>query len=479
MPPLPIRLRGETLPVTTELLDKYNVQGPRYTSYPTAPEWSDAIGPDAYAAACARAAASGRDVSVYLHLPFCDEQCWFCGCFMKVVPKPDRQGEGRGEIAGYLGDLHREIDRVGRAVGRGRRVVQAHWGGGTPTYLTPAQADELAAHLFEALPPAEGAEVSVEVDPRITTPEHLATLRRRGFNRVSMGVQDFDPEVQELVNRIQPFEETRALVEAARGLGYVSVNLDLIYGLPGQRRAGFEASVERILSLRPDRVAMYSYAHVPWLKRPQRVLAAHLPEGTEKFAIFVSGIERFVDAGYVYIGMDHFALPHDEIVKAQDERTLHRNFQGYTTHAGCDLYGLGISAISEIDDTYVQNTKDYAEYHAASVDGRPPVIRGHRLAGEDALRRAVITNLLCHTVVKKREIEAAFGLRSFDETFASEVARLDEMVADGLVEPASNGGDEIRVTALGRIFIRNVAMPFDEYLAKKSADAPKIFSRTL
>src|SRR5262249_22906553 len=216
--------------------------------------------------------------------------------------------------------------------------------------------------------------------------------------RVSMGVQDFDAEVQELVNRVQPYELTRDLVEAARSLGYGSVNLDMIYGLPGQTRAGFERSVEQIVSLHPDRVAMYSYAHVPWLKRPQRVLAAHLPEGTEKFAIFVSGIERFVSAGYVYIGMDHFALPHDDILKAQADRPLTRNFQGYTTHAGCDLYGMGVSAISSIHDTYAQNTKDYAEYRAAAAAGAPPTVRGHRLAGEDALRRDVITRLLCHCV---------------------------------------------------------------------------------
>ena len=299
----------------------------------------------------------------------------------------------------------------------------------------------------------------------MTSKEHLAVLRRRGFNRVSMGVQDFDPEVQELVNRVQPYDMTKALVDAARELGYSSVNLDMIYGLPGQTRAGFEKSVEQILSLRPDRVAMYSYAHVPWLKRPQRVLAAHLPEGTEKFAIFVSGIERFVAAGYVYIGMDHFALPHDEIVKAQNDRTLHRNFQGYTTHAGCDLYGLGVSAIGSVDDMYVQNTKDYAAYHRATDGARFATVKGHRLSPDDFLRRDVITRLLCHCVIDKREIERECGLSSFDETFASAVAQLPDFVEDGMVELTP---DEIRVTTLGRIFIRNVAMLFDEYLEKKA-----------
>jgi oxygen-independent coproporphyrinogen-3 oxidase len=462
--------------MTTELLDKYNVQGPRYTSYPTAPEWTDAIGPADFEAACERANAAARPISLYVHLPFCDEQCWFCGCFMKVVPKPDRRGEERGEVEGYLADLHREIDLLAARVDKSRPVVQVHWGGGTPTYLTPRQADALAEHLLEAFHPAPGAEISVEIDPRVTTPEHLAVLRRHGWNRVSMGVQDFDPEVQELVNRVQPFEMTKALVDASRELGYESLNLDLIYGLPGQRLAGFSRSAEQVLTLRPDRIAMYSYAHVPWLKKPQRVLAAHLPEGTEKFAIFVSGIEKFSEAGYVYIGMDHFALPHDEIARAQVERTLWRNFQGYTTHAGVDLYALGVSAIAQIDDCYVQNTKDYAAYHAACAEGRPSTIKGWRLTEEDHLRRTVITNLLCHCVIDKREIARQFGLASFDEKFAREVAALPALVADGLVEPRT---DEIRVTPLGRIFIRNVAMLFDPYLLKRPADQPKVFSRTL
>ena len=462
--------------MTTELLEKYNVQGPRYTSYPTAPEWTDAIGPADFEAACKRANAANRPISLYVHLPFCDEQCWFCGCFMKVVPKPERQGEERGEVEGYLADLHREIDLLAARVDRSRPVVQLHWGGGTPTYLTPKQADALAAHLVDAFRPAPGAEISVEVDPRVTTAEHLAVLRRHGWNRVSMGVQDFDPEVQELVNRVQPFEMTKALVDAARDLGYESLNLDLIYGLPGQTLGGFSRSVDQVLTLRPDRLAVYSYAHVPWLKKPQRVLAAHLPEGTEKFAIFVSGIERFSEAGYVYIGMDHFALPHDEIARAQQDRTLWRNFQGYTTHAGVDLYALGVSAIAQIDDVYVQNTKDYAAYHAACVEGRPSTIKGHRLSAEDQLHRTVITNLLCHCVIKKREVEEQFGLASFDETFAHAVAALPSFVEDGLVEP---GTDEVRVTSLGRIFIRNVAMLFDPYLLKRPADQPKIFSRTL
>jgi oxygen-independent coproporphyrinogen-3 oxidase len=331
---IPIRLRGETLPVTTELLDRYNVQGPRYTSYPTAPEWTEDVGPAEYRAAAERANASGAPVSLYVHLPFCDEQCWFCGCFMKVVPKPERKGQGREEIAGYLGDVHKEIDRLAGEVDRGRPVVQAHWGGGTPTYLTPAQAGELAHHLFSAFTLAPGAEVSVEVDPRVTTPEHLETLFKAGFNRVSMGVQDFDPTVQELVNRIQPFEMTRDLVAAARSIGYESVNLDLIYGLPGQRLEGFEESIQKILSLRPDRLALYSYAHVPWPVAEARPRGRTSPRAPRSSASSWR-VPRFVEAGYEYIGMHHFALPTTR--SSRPRRTARsRATSRATRRMGCD-----------------------------------------------------------------------------------------------------------------------------------------------
>jgi len=395
--------------------------------------------------------------------------CFFCGCNVTFT-------SDRSRPKSYTDVLLQEMDMVAPMLRQDRRVVQLHWGGGTPTFFSPAQLESLFDAITGRFRFADDAELGIEIDPRELTPEHFDVLARCRFNRLSMGVQDFDPEVQELVNRVQPFEMTKALVDASRELGYESLNLDLIYGLPGQKLAGFSRSVEQVLTLRPDRIAMYSYAHVPWLKKPQRVLAAHLPEGTEKFAIFVSGIEKFSEAGYVYIGMDHFALPHDEIARAQAERTLWRNFQGYTTHAGVDLYALGVSAIAQIDDCYVQNTKDYAAYHAACAEGRPSTIKGWRLTSEDHLRRTVITNLLCHCVIDKREIARQFGLASFDETFAREVAALPAFVADGLVEPRT---DEVRVTPLGRIFIRNVAMLFDPYLLRRPADQPKVFSRTL
>lgn len=471
---LHVEVSGQVLPMTVELLERYNVQGPRYTSYPTAPEWTEDIGPTQAGAACDLANENGSPISIYVHLPFCEEQCWFCGCFMRVVPKPSREA-ARGEIETYLAHLHREIDLIADRIDPRRPIVQVHWGGGTPTYLTTGQADRLASHLRQRLAFAPDCEVSVEVDPRVTTLDHLRILRDHGWNRVSMGVQDFDPHVQSLMHRVQPFELTRSLVDGARDLGYQSVNLDMIYGLPSQRRESFGASVDQVLTLRPDRVAMYSYAHVPWLKRPQKVMEAHLPEGPEKFRIFTIGIEKFTRAGYVYIGMDHFALPHDELVTAQRDRTLHRNFQGYTTRAGTDLYGLGVSAIGQVADTYLQNTKSYEEYGEAVTAGRFATFRGWRSTAEDRLRREVIGRILCHTVLVKEEIEREFALASFDAHFARELDALDALQSDGMVELAA---DRIVVTPLGRIFIRNVAMAFDGYLARHDGK-PKIFSRTL
>ena len=472
--PIPIEVSGVVLPMTEELLEKYNVQGPRYTSYPTVPEWHESVGLDEVETACTQAnQQADREVSLYLHLPFCEAQCWFCGCFMKVVPQPSREEE-RGEIATYLKALHDEIDLWAERIDPARPVTQVHWGGGTPTYLTVKQAEALAAHLFSRIPLAPDAEVSVEVDPRVTTVDHLKVLRDHGFNRVSMGVQDFDPTVQSLMHRVQPFAMTADLVEAARKMGYGSVNLDLIYGLPSQRRESFGESVDQVLSLRPDRVAMYSYAHVPWLKKPQKVMEAHLPEGVEKFRIFTIGIEKFTSAGYVYIGMDHFALPHDELVRAQNDRTLYRNFQGYTTHAGADLYGMGISAIGSIGDTYVQNLKEYDSYFAAVAEGRLATYRGYRLDDEDHLRRDVIGRILCHCVLLKSEVEEAWGI-TFDDHFADELSRLVPLADDGMVDLHD---DRIEVTPMGRIFIRNVAMVFDAYLKRREGQ-PRIFSRTL
>ena len=386
-----------------------------------------------------------------------------------------RHTKDHGVAPPYIGTLEREIEHVSRFVARDRQVVQFHWGGGTPTYLTPEQMEQLFRFTAERFTFAPEAEIGIEIDPRVTTLAHLETLRRLGFNRLSMGIQDFHPEVQEAINRVQPLEMTRDLIEAARQLGFDSINVDLIYGLPLQTADRFAETVEQVVALDPDRVAMFSYAHVPWLRKAQGALAARLPEGMEKFRIFRAGLEHFLDAGYLYIGMDHFARPGDELAIAQRERTLHRNFQGYTTKAGADLYGMGVSAISGLGACYAQNDRDVAPYRERVERRGIATMRGYRLSEDDLLRRAVISRILCHGVLHKSEIEREFGI-VFDETFAPEIARLSTFVSDGLLEIE---GGVIRASLLGRIFIRNIAMVFDPYLEKQQLEIHPLFSKTL
>ena len=328
--------------VSIDLLRRYNVPGPRYTSYPTAPAWKESYGATDYAAILAESASGGAPLSLYLHLPFCERLCYFCGCTVVIT------GTRHGPEHPYLETLGREIDWVADRAGSGRTVVQLHWGGGTPTYFAPDLLEALGRRILSRFPLAPDAELGVEVDPRVTSRAHLETLSRLGFNRLSMGVQDFDPRVQEAINRIQPYAETRSLVEDARSLGFPSVNMDLIYGLPYQTPESFSTTIDRVLEIGPDRLAVYSYANVPWMKKHQSVLEPHLPDQATKFGIFRTALERFSDAGYEYIGMDHFARPDDELARARRDRTLHRNFQGYTTKAGTDLIGFGMSAIGSV-----------------------------------------------------------------------------------------------------------------------------------
>ena len=456
------------LEISEDFLRKYNRPGPRYTSYPTAPVWQDDFGPNDLEESFRSAAAARTPLSLYMHLPFCESLCLFCAC--NVVIEKDH-----AKAPPYLDLLKREIEHVGGFVGRDRPVVQFHWGGGTPTYLSPAQMEDLFGFTAARFSIAPDAEVGIEVDPRVTSIAHLESLRRLGFNRLSLGIQDFHPEVQEAVRRIQPIEATRDLIAAARDLGFASINVDLIYGLPFQNAARFSHTVEQVLTLLPDRIALFSYAHVPWLRKQQGAFAAHLPEGMEKFHIFRAGLDAFLGAGYVYIGMDHFARPEDELAIAQRERTLHRNFQGYTTKAGADLYGMGVSAISAIGDAYAQNVRDIAGYGARIAERGIATMRGYRLSADDRLRRTVINRLLCHTVVRKSEIEAEFGIH-FDETFAPELERLASFADDGLVVLAPG---ELRVTGPGRVFIRNVAMVFDPYLERQQIEGQPLFSKTL
>ncbi len=447
----------EELRVNEEFLARYNRPGPRYTSYPTAPVWNDSFGPADLEKVHKEAEQARSPVSLYMHIPFCESLCLFCAC--NVIIQKDKR-----VAPPYLGVLKQEMERVSRSVSKERPVVQFHWGGGTPTYLTPEQIEDLFGAARDRFSFAADAEVGIEVDPRVTSREHLETLRRLGFNRLSMGVQDFHPEVQKAINRIQPFE-----------LGFDSINVDLIYGLPYQSPERFAHTVEQILQLAPDRVALFSYAHVPWLKKQQGSFAAHLPEGMQKFEIFRTGLQKFLGAGYLYIGMDHFAKPGDELAISQQQRTLHRNFQGYTTKAGADLYGMGVTAISGIQNAYAQNHRELALWEKAVADRGIATMRGYLLSEDDRLRRAVISRLLCHTVVVKQEIAREFAI-DFDEYFAEELRRLAPSRDDGLVLLSPN---EIRTTWLGRIFIRNLAMVFDPYLEKQQLAAKPLFSKTL
>ncbi|HEY2352238.1 MAG TPA: oxygen-independent coproporphyrinogen III oxidase [Candidatus Acidoferrum sp.] len=461
------RMREE-LRVSEEFLARYNRPGPRYTSYPTAPVWNNVFGPDDLESVHAEAERAQTPISLYMHLPFCESLCLFCAC--NVIIQKDKR-----VASPYLEMLKREVARVARNISRKRQVVQFHWGGGTPTYLTPEQLADLFGFAREHFTFSPDAEIGIEIDPRVTTNEHLTTLRNLGFNRLSMGIQDFHPEVQAAINRIQPFEMTRGLLHTARELKFDSVNVDLIYGLPYQSPERFSHTVDQILELQPDRIALFSYAHVPWLKKQQGAFATHLPEGMEKFEIFRSGLMKFIEAGYLYIGMDHFAKPGDELAISQQQRTLHRNFQGYTTKAGADLYGMGVSAISAFQNAYAQNHRELANWQKAVEDRGIATMRGYRHSEDDLLRRAVINRLLCHTVVIKEEISHEFGV-DFDQYFAAELAQLEAPREDGLVLVDSK---EVRATWLGRIFIRNLAMLFDPYLEKQHLNAKPLFSKTL
>ncbi len=465
---VPLTLHQEEFNISEEFLRRYNRPGPRYTSYPTAPVWQDDFGPDDLEEVLGAADAGGAPVSLYMHLPFCESLCLFCAC--NVVIRKDKR-----VAIPYLDALKLEIGCFRKFISPERPVIQLHWGGGTPTYLSPGQMEDLFACTRQRFRFAPDAELGVEVDPRVTSPEHLETLRRLGFNRLSLGIQDFNPVVQQTVHRIQPYQMTRELIETARQLGFDSVNVDLIYGLPHQTAASFAETVGKVLELAPDRVAMFSYAHVPWLKKQQGSFEKHLPEGMEKFRIFCAGLRNFFAAGYLYIGMDHFARPGDELATAQQDRTLHRNFQGYSTKAGAGLYGMGVSAISGIGAVYAQNFRGLPEYEQAIHRRGLATMRGYRLNQDDLIRRAVISRLLCHTLVRKEEIEREYAL-DFDSYFAPELEQLEPFRADGLVRLTP---EEIRVTPLGRIFIRNAAMVFDRYLREQKLDRRPLFSKTL
>ena len=457
-----------SLDVPHDLLTRYDQPGPRYTSYPTAPVWSGDFGSDDHRASLLRAnQQSGVGMSLYVHLPFCRSMCYYCGCSV-IISRDPNNGDR------YVADVLREAALARESLQASRPVVQHHWGGGTPTFLSPDQMVRLFQGLLEIYPHTDDAEISIEIDPRVTSVEQLEALRKCGFNRISMGVQDFDEQVQKAINRIQPFEETRYLVEAARQLGFESVNLDLIYGLPHQTRRNFSKSITQVLSLRPDRLACYGYAHVPWLKKHQEVISVEdLPHGSDKLDLYLLALNAFQDAGYEAIGMDHFALPEDGLVKAANSGTLHRNFMGYATHQAEDMLSFGVTSISEIAGAFAQNVKQLNQYRESLDAGRLPVERGMRRNKDDEQRRAIILDLMCRF---KLDFADHGGAETFHRAYSGALAALAPFAVDGLIELDDQG---IRVTPLGRLFVRNVAMPFDAYLEKQRQAKRQMFSRTV
>ena len=450
-----------------DILARFDVAGPRYTSYPTAPAWRDDYGPADYRAALERSAASGRPLSIYVHLPFCESLCIYCGCNVIITKRHERAQH-------YLEHLYRELDLVAAlAGGAARKTVQIAWGGGTPTFLEPSQIEELLGRIRERFPIDPGAEVGIEVDPRVTTHEHVKSIVRAGFNRISMGVQDFDPEVQEEIHRVQSYELTSGLIEWCREEGLQSVNVDLVYGLPKQTLAKFEHTIDQVLKIGPDRVSAFSYAHVPWLKpQQQKFKEADLATGAAKFAIFARLLERLCGAGYEFVGMDHFAKPENELAIAQRSGGLWRNFQGFTTKSGTDLIGLGVTSISSVADTFAQNAKDLGDWQESVCKGELPIRKGLVLNEDDKLRRDVIHRIMCNYRLNFAEVEQEFGIE-FDATFPGVRVRLRELADAGAIELDGNG---FALTSWGRVFVRNVCMAFDAYL--NTSDKP-MYSRTV
>ena len=455
---------------TAERIRRYDRPGPRYTSYPTAVELHEGVGEGTYGEHLARAAAGSGPLSLYLHLPFCEERCLYCGC--NVVVTRQRQ-----IAAVYLDHLAREIAEVARRLGSRRTLRQLHWGGGTPTYLDPEQMRWLQARVLADFDLTADAEVAIEVDPRVTSGEHLAVLRELGFHRLSLGVQDFTPEVQEAVRRIQPYEATRDLVVEARRLGFRSLNVDLIYGLPRQTPATFRQTLDRVVELRPERVAVYSYAHMPWIKVQQRRIdAATLPAPEVKLELIAAAIDRFRAAGYRAIGMDHFALPDDELGRALDDGTLWRNFMGYTVRRTDTTIACGLSAIGDVAGGYFQNERKLARYQRRVAQTGLATEHGIVLTDDDRLRRRAITSLMCTLRIDFDELANDFGVDPRRE-LAESLRALRPLEDDGLVRVGEAG---VEVTAEGRLFVRNAAMAFDAYL-QPSAEvgaAPR-FSRTI
>ncbi len=443
-----------------DLLRKFDVPAPRYTSYPTADRFNSSFGPEDYAKALAGRAEAKEpaDLSLYVHVPFCNDVCYYCGC-NKIVTRDHTKSEE------YIRLIGREADLVKEHITGSAELEQLHFGGGTPTFLTNDELALMMETLTKRFKLAEGGEFSIEVDPRTCGPDKVAKLREIGLNRMSLGVQDFNPDVQKAVNRIQPFEMTKETIDAARANGFQSINMDLIYGLPKQTRETFAHTIDQVLELSPDRIALYHYAHLPNHFKPQRrILPADLPDTLEKVHIMFDAITRLTANGYRYIGMDHFAKETDELSVAQKEGTLQRNFQGYSTKAECDMVALGVSSISKIGGAYACNPRELEDWAAAVQEGRLATNRGYLLNEDDEMRRFVIMKIMCNFELNKREVEARFGI-NFDETFAYELGKMKPYVKHELVELTN---DRLIVSAKGKIFVRAVAMHFDRYLREST-----------
>ena len=456
--------------IDLEKIRKYDKPGPRYTSYPTAPQFNENFTKDDYIDEIVKTnyGKSLPDLSLYFHLPYCDTLCFFCGCNMLIT-------RNRTRIKEYIEYVQKEIDLLRTYLLPDRKVSQHHWGGGTPTHLNPDEINLLASYINKSFEfKEEGSENSCEIDPRELTREHLEALRNNGFNRISMGVQDFNDIVQKAVNRIQPEDITRKAVAWVRELGFQSINLDLIYGLPFQTVDSFADTVDKIIDISPDRIAVFNYAHVPWMKKHMALIHQEdLPTPEMKLEILKTTIEQLTNAGYVFIGMDHFAKPNDELSIALREKNLYRNFQGYSTNAGTDLYALGITSISQLNNIYAQNFKTEKEYYNALDNEDIPTAKGYKLNGDDHIRREVIMRLMCDFELNYKDIEEKFKIR-FKDYFKWGLNNLKEMEDDKLVTITDDG---IKVREMGRLLIRNIAMNFDGYIERKEDTAK--YSRTV
>ena len=456
------------LPITAEFVEKYNQPGPRYTSYPTVPAWKQEFGANEYLLALQELSSKPDDeLAIYLHLPFCAKHCHYCGCTAIMAKKKDSVDE-------YLDLVQQEIKLVTDVIGTRRKVAHLHWGGGTPNFLNEVQT-ERALNLFRnAFDFTTDAELSIEVDPRISSPEQAKFLSQLGFNRISLGVQDFEESVQIAIGRRQSHDRTIRVYDGCRDAGFAGVNIDLVYGLPGQTRESFTATLNEIIGLQPDRVACFSYAHVPWVRPEQnKVDTTIMLAGFEKFQLFQLTVDLFGEADYDWIGIDHFAKKNDELSVALGNRALHRNFMGYATKPAPHMLAFGMSGIGDVGDRFVQNDPNLASWSASVSAGRLPIIKGHRLSDDDRLRRLAIINIMCNLELPWKLTVPEFGAPA-NELFKESLKALPPLVDDGLVEVDANG---LRITRKGRYFVRNVAMIFDTYLGQDK-DRP-IFSKTI